>query len=78
MFLVKETHSQRELVAKVESAEEVREDGVILLWIEAKAMYKIREARIAPQVQYVAPWTDEQTGSSLRILVMDRLGQNLE
>ena len=77
VYLVKEREFGRECVAKVETTENDKEGEPILLWIEAKALFKITDTGVTPRVLYVKPWTDED-GVELRILVMDRLGQNLE
>ena len=77
VFLVRDEQFKQEFVAKVENTENDAEGQPVLLWIEAKAIYKLRDTKVCPKVIYVAPWQDAN-GVDLRILVMDRLGQNLE
>ena len=48
-----------------------------MLYVEAKAIHSLKGKRIVPQIHHVGEWTAED-GEGFYILVMDRLGENLE
>ena len=47
------------------------------MYIEAKAMHSLRSKRIVPLLHHVGDW-NALDGEEFRIMVMDRLGDNLE
>lgn len=48
-----------------------------MLFIEASSIHSLRGKGIVPDLYYVSNWINKQN-EQFRILIMDRLGENLE